>query len=239
MFFHLAFRIRKLGIGMFNHRHDRRLFRFLPIYTIVTQVIGSNREGDFLAKAVHESTGFTDIGKIIRQERILSELVGRNISVLRGNLATELAGTVPDAFQFRIIKRRIALGCFVQKFLTGFIRHTETLDQSARNTGQGAVALPFWNAAVRFHQCQPVLDSQTPFVPNHLTFRAKQKTGGIQRIAVKEGKFLVDTGFDCFVKCCILAGRCREKYMETRAGGYRAFRQHMMTTVCDRKCHIC
>ena len=183
MFFHLAFRIRKLGIGMFNHRHDRRLFRFLPIYTIVTQVIGSNREGDFLAKAVHESTGFTDIGKIIRQERILSELVGRNISVLRGNLATELAGTVPDAFQFRIIKRRIALGCFVQKFLTGFIRHTETLDQSARNTGQGAVALPFWNAAVRFHQCQPVLDSQTPFVPNHLTFRAKQKTGGIQRIA--------------------------------------------------------
>ena len=43
---------------------------------------------------------------------------------------------------------------------------------------------------------------------------------------------------DVLVECGILAGRSRKKHMETRTGCYRAFRQHMMTAVCDCILHV-
>lgn len=218
-FFHLSVRFRKLCVCVFNHRHHCRLFRFLPIHTVITQVVGRNRERNLLAIAINKSTGFTDIGEIIRNQAVFAVLVGWHISFLRGDFPAELAGTCPDILQFRIVQRRIAFRSLFEELRMGILGDTEPLDQLSCHAGHGTVALSLWNAAVCFHELQPVLNGQTTFMPDHITLRAEQETRSIQCIAVEERQFLVDAGFDALVECSILAGHGRKKYMEARTGG--------------------
>ena len=160
---------------MFNYRHHCRLFRFLPIHTVITQVVGRNRERNLLAIAINKSTGFTDIGEIIRNQAVFAVLVGRHISFLRGDFPAELAGTCPDILQFRIVQRRIAFRSLFEELRMGILGDTEPLDQPSCHAGHGTVALSLRNAAACFHELQPVLNGQTTFMPDHITLRAIQE----------------------------------------------------------------
>ena len=223
-------------------------FGFLPVPTVVTDVVGCRRIPQFPGEMLRQNLCLSDIGEIVRFiGGVIVIQFGRNISVLLLNPGIEFLSAVPNGRQFLLFQRRDAFIRFFHEALESGVIVTVLFDDATCKTGHGGITAAFGNdlvAAVRAaaHIGIEVIPGQILTEGHlagenlHLWFcRAEEESGGIQSLGIE----IRENGVDQLLHFAV----CRsirhiingKQHMELGTGGFAVFLTHIEATVVNGK----
>ena len=121
-------------------------FGFLPVPTVVADVVGCGRIAQFPGEVLCQDLGLSHIREVLRLiGRIIVVYFGRNVAVLLLNLGIELLGAVPDGHQFLLFQRRGAFFRFFHKALESGVVVSVLFDNTTGKAGHGGITASFGN----------------------------------------------------------------------------------------------
>ena len=223
-------------------------FSFLPVPTVVADVVSCRRITQFPGEVLCQHLGLSYIGKIVRLVGgIIVVQFGRDVSVLLLNLGIELLCGVPNGHQFLLFQRRSAFVRFFHKAVEGFFAVTIFLDNATGKAGHSGVTASFGNnlrATVgTAGQIRIEIVSGKIFAQGHLAgvhFHlwgscAEEEPGGIQRLGIEVWENGIDQLLHFAVSGSVRHVLDGKQHMELRPGGFSILFTHMEPAVMHRK----